>query len=110
MTFPVCVCVCVLIETAPLPGVDMVTGRLQECEALSQMSGSVSVLPTSITKQLRSLYSHHFPRRSLLCNFYCLRLSENHLKPLVNRTRLWQNRSIFMWLFKLTQQLMVVNK
>lgn len=38
-------CLCVSSGAAPLPGVDTVTGRLQECDALSQMSGSVSVLP-----------------------------------------------------------------
>lgn len=57
---------------APLPGLDTVAGRLQECDTLSQMSGSVSVLPTSITKQLRSLYNHQLPRRSLLLDCYCL--------------------------------------
>ena len=66
----------VLSGAAPLPGVDTVAGRLQECEALSQVSGSVSVLPTSITKQLRSLYSHQLLCCSLLRNFYCLRLSK----------------------------------
>ena len=67
----VCVCVCVLSGAAPLPGVDTVAGRLQECEALSQVSASVSVLPASITKQLRSLYSHQLPRRPLLLHLYC---------------------------------------
>ncbi len=61
-----CVCVCVLSGAAPLPRVDTVAGRLQECDALSQVSASVSVLPTSITKQLRSLYSHQLPSSSLL--------------------------------------------
>ena len=37
--------VCVSSGAAPLPGVDIVAGRLQECEALSQVSASVSVLP-----------------------------------------------------------------
>lgn len=37
--------VCVSSGAAPLPGVDTVAGRLQECEALSQVSASVSVLP-----------------------------------------------------------------
>lgn len=64
---------CTMSGAAPLPGVDTVAGRLQECEALSQVSGSVSVLPTSITKQLRSLYSHQLPRHS---HFYCARASE----------------------------------
>lgn len=84
-------CLCVSSGAAPLPGVDTAAGRLQECEALSQVSGSVSVLPTSITKQLRSLYSHHLPRRSLLRSLYCLSVSENHLRLLVNRTRPKQN-------------------
>lgn len=69
-------CLCVLCGAAPLPGVDTVAGRFQECEALSQVSGSVSVLPTSITKQLRSLYSHQLPCCSLLLSLYCPRLSE----------------------------------
>lgn len=103
-------CLCVLSGAAPLPGVDTVAGRLQECEALSQVSGSVSVLPTSITKQLRSPYSHQLPCRSLLLGLYCPRVSENHLKPLVNRTRPKQNRSIFMRAFQLTQQLILLNK
>lgn len=89
--FP-CLCALrVLSGAAPLPGVDTVAGRLQECEAVSQVSGSVSVLPTSITKQLRSLYSHQLPRRSLVLGLYCLRVSENHLKLLVNTTRPEQN-------------------
>lgn len=64
-------CLCVLSGAAPLPGVDTVAGRLQECEALSQVSASVSVLPTSITKQLRSFYSHQLPCRFLLLSLYC---------------------------------------
>lgn len=64
-------CVCVLSGAAPLPRVDTVAGRLQECEALSQVSASVSVLPTSITKQLRSLYSHELPCDSVLLSLWC---------------------------------------
>lgn len=45
-------CFCVLFGAAQLPGLDTVAARLQECEASSQVSGSVSVLPRSITKQL----------------------------------------------------------
>ncbi len=73
-----CVCVCVLSGAAPLPRVDTVAGRLQECDALSQVSASVSVLPTSITKQLRSLYSHQLPSSSLLLYLK----KKKHLKPL----------------------------
>lgn len=57
-------CLCVLSGSAPLSGVDTVAGQLQECEAMSQVSASVSILPTSIIKQLRSFYSHQLQCRS----------------------------------------------
>lgn len=57
---PVRVC---CLGSAPLPGVDTVAGRLQECEALSQVSASVSILPSSITQQFRSFYSHQLRSR-----------------------------------------------
>lgn len=57
-------CLCVLSGSAPLSGLDTVAGQLQECEATSQVSASVSILPTSIIKQLRSFYSHQLQCRS----------------------------------------------
>lgn len=57
-------CLCVLSGSAPLSGLDTVVGQLQECEATSQVSASVSILPTSIIKQLRSFYSHQLQCRS----------------------------------------------
>lgn len=86
---------CVLSGAAPLLGVDTVAGRLQECESMSQVSGSVSVLSPSITKQLRSLYIHQLPCYALFLSLYCLRLSENHLKALINRTKPKQSWSTF---------------
>lgn len=63
---------------APLPGVDSATGRVQECESSSHVSTSVSVLPQSLSQQLRSVCTHQFPRRVLTA--YC----PDHLQ--LNRT------------------------
>lgn len=52
------------VRSAPLSGLDAVAGQLQECEALSQVSTSVSILPASISRQLRSFYTHQLRRRS----------------------------------------------
>lgn len=82
---------CVLSGAAPLLGVDTVAGRLQECESLSQVSGSVSVLSPSITKQLRSLYIHQLPRCALFLSLYYLRLKKKTPQALVNRTKPKQN-------------------
>lgn len=57
-------CLCVMCGSAPLSGLDTVAAQLQECEALSQVSTSVSILPTFVIIQLRSLYSRQLQRRS----------------------------------------------
>ena len=98
-------CLCVSSGAAPLPGVDTVAGRLQECEALSQVSASVSVLPNihhqtiKITLQPSITMSLSPPQRLLSREWM-----KNHLEPLVNRTGPKLNWSIFMWAIQLTQQ------
>lgn len=75
---------------APMPGVDTVAGRLQECEALSQVSGSVSVLPCAHHQTIKiTLQAINYLVALTPLGLYCLILSENHLKLLVNRT-LWE--------------------
>lgn len=65
---------------ALLPGVDMLPGRLLECEALSQVSSSVSIFPTSISKQLRLFYSHQLQRPPLLVSCCLFKKKKKHPK------------------------------
>lgn len=84
-------CLCVMCGSAPLSGLDTVAAQLQECEASSQVSTSVSILPTFVIIQLRSLYSHQLQRRSpprpLLSRQRAGKgCKKKHLKQLFNRT------------------------
>lgn len=79
----------VVFASAPLSGLDAVAGQLQECEALSQVSTSVSIHPASISRQLRSLYSHQLRRHSPSAACHCLQIGKKkeekiHLKQLFN--------------------------
>lgn len=69
-----------------MPGVDTVAGRLQECEALSQVTGSVSVLPCTHHQTIKiTLQAINYLVALSPLQLYCLILSENHLKFLVNK-------------------------